>query len=231
MMKRALMILSAVWLCAASTAFAQEFRPAVRQGANSLNFTFGGFGAFGLAGAGVAGGISYTHFISTDLAYRFGLQAAYDRRTTPWPDNTLAGSDFTASSTALGVGFDYLMYMGSQTARVRPYWGPGVSVIYTKSSEEEAIANNAPNGTLLEKRNPGRNDGLTVGVMGVLGAEFFLYPELSLSAEYNLNLFSLTSNSDYVEVRKNAFDVTEKQGSRMRILGFGSAGAGLHIYF
>lgn len=229
-MKKAFALLT-VALLSAGTVSAQDFRTAARAGASSLNFTFGGFGAFGIAGAGVAGGLSYSHFPSSDVAYRIGLQAAYQRKTTPWSDNTLQGSDFTSSSTTLGVGFDYLMYMNSATARVRPYWGPGVSFLYTSSKEDEAVANNAPTGTLLEKKNPGLNDGLTVGVMGVAGAEFFLYPELSLSAEYNLNLFSITSNSDYVEVRKNAFDVTTKQGSTIRILGFGAAGAGLHIYF
>lgn len=222
-------------LIAAGTVAAQEFRPAVRAGSSSLNFTFGGFGGFGIGGAGVGGGLGYSHFASSDVAYRIGLQVVYNHSTTPWNDNTPngtnPGSDGSTSSLGLGVGFDYLMYMNGLTSRVRPYWGPGVSVIYNMSDVKPPVSNGAPAGTTTETKNGNANDGLTIGVMGALGAEFFLYPELSLSAEYQLNLFSITSRSDRTVVTKGNPDFVTKQGSALQILGFGAAGATLHIYF
>jgi len=70
-----------------------------------------------------------------------------------------------------------------------------------------------------------------LGLAGFVGAEFFIYPEVSISAEYQLTLFSLTSKSDKVESRKNKTDVTTKQGSSTQILGFGAANATIHIFF
>jgi len=64
-----------------------------------------------------------------------------------------------------------------------------------------------------------------------MGAEFFIYSAISLSAEYQLNLFSTTSNADMVTSFKGVPSVTTKQGSSTTIPGFGSTGAMLHIYF
>jgi hypothetical protein len=233
-MKTTLTLLAAL-LIAAQSLPAQEFRPAARAGAMSLNFTFGGFGSFGIAGSGVSGGLGISHFVSSDLAYRLGLQAVYNKVTTPWndltPNGTNPGSDGSNSSLGLGIGFDYLMYTSSIAPRIRPYWGPGVFIIYNSSDVKPAVSGFAPTGTLLETKNANANDGFTFGVLGVLGAEFFLYPELSLSAEYQLNVLSLTSRSDRVVSTKNNPDVTTKQGSAMQILGFSAAGATVHIYF
>jgi hypothetical protein len=69
------------------------------------------------------------------------------------------------------------------------------------------------------------------GLVAILGAEFFVYNEISLSAEYTLGLYQMTSRSDQTDSRKGLSDVTTKQGSSYQILGFGAAGATLHIYF
>ncbi|MGE5315012.1 MAG: outer membrane beta-barrel protein [Acidobacteriota bacterium] len=228
-MKKLLTLLTLLLVTAGSLS-AQDFRPAVRSGARSLNFTFGGFGAFGIAGAGVSGGLGVSYFASSDVAYRLGLQAVYNKTTQPWTD-AAPGSEGSTSNFGLGLGVDYLMYMSGMTSRVRPYWGVGVNVIYNTSSVKPPVALSAGTGTLIETRNGSDNDGLTFGVGGILGAEFFLYPELSLSAEYDLNLLSLTSRADRTLVRKNSPDFTVKQGSAMQILGFGAAGATVHIYF
>jgi hypothetical protein len=228
-MKRITLFLAAAMMVSMSLS-AQEFKPAVKAGAKSLNFTFGGFGAFGIAGSGISGGLGMSYFASQDVAYRLGVQAVYNSATVPWNDNTNPGSDQKSTSTGIGAGFDYLMYMNSITSRVRPYYGAGVNVYYHTSDVKYAVPNNAGTGSQLELKNGG-SDGLTFGIAGILGAEFFLYPELSLSAEYELNVLSVTSNSDRVLTRKNLADATTKGGSSLQILGFGAAGATLHIYF
>lgn len=207
---------------------------AIQAGDESINFTFGGLGAFTLGAAGISGGISGSYFLSSDAAVRVGLQVRSNSTETPWNDlsgnNTNPGSDGSTSAFSLGVGADYLMYMG-QSGRVRPYLGAGVWVTMNSSTVTPAIANNAPNGTVTETKNGTFGDGMTLGLAGIAGAEFFLYPELSVSGEYGLTLFSMTSRSDTETSVKGQKPVTTKNGSATQILGFGAAGATVHIYF
>jgi opacity protein-like surface antigen len=232
MKKLLVVMLAVVMVCGA--AFAQDFVPAAKSGAKSLNFTFAGLGAFGIGAAGVNGGFGVSYFMSNDAALRLGLQLKMNSSTQPYndpapPNNP--GSDGSTSTFGLGVGADYLMYMYGMTPRVKPYMGLGVFVLMNSSDTKFQITTAAADNTPTETKNGNGNEGLSFGLAGIAGAEFFIYPELSLSAEYQLNLFGLTSNSDKVESKKNKTDVTTKQGSSTQILGFGAVGATLHIYF
>jgi opacity protein-like surface antigen len=233
-MKKTIAVVIAA-LFVATIASAQDVQPVVKAGARSMNFTFGGLGSFGLGAAGVNGGISGSYFMNQDAALRVGLQVYSYSTKTPWNDFTVGGtnpgSDGTTSTFALGLDVDYLMYINAMTPRVRPYWGAGIRVIDQSSDSKPGIANSSPNGTLTETKNGTTADGLSFGLAGFMGAEFFLYPEISVSAEYQLNLISITSRSDMVTSYKGSPSVTSKQGSATTILGFGSAGATLHIYF
>lgn len=233
-MKRTITMVIAV-LMMSGLSYAQGVEPAVKAGAKSLNFTFGGFGNFGFGAAGVAGGISGSYFMNQQAALRVGLQIYSNSTSTPWNDfsgnGSNPGSDGTTSTFALGIGADYLSYMSALTPRVKPYIGAGVAFTMVSDDSKPAISNAAGTGTLIETKNGNGSDGITFGVVGIAGAEFFLYPEISLSAEYQLNIFSLTSRSNMVQSFKNTTSVTTKEGSATSILGFGSVGAGVHIYF
>jgi Outer membrane protein beta-barrel domain len=227
---------TAVLAVLGSTALAgQEVRPVVERGARSVNFTFGGLGSFGLGAAGVGGGISASYFLKRDAALRVGLQVSSSRSTTPWNDPTddgsNPGSDGSSSDFALGIGADYLRYMSAMTPRVRPYLGGGMSLTTRSSDSRPALSDLAPPGTLSETKNGAGGDGLTVGVEGVMGAEFFLYPEVSLSAEYRLNVIGITSPWDMVRSYRDRSDVRTSGPSTRTFLGFAAAGATLHIYF
>jgi opacity protein-like surface antigen len=228
-MKKAITIVVAAVLVS-TMALAQDVQPVVKAGAKSLNFTFGGFGSFGLGAAGVSGGISGSYFLKQDAALRVGLQVYSNSSTTPW-NGTNPGSDGSSSTFALGIGADYLAYMSALTPRVRPYLGAGISFTMQSSDYKPALPNPPGTGTLTETKGATGGDGTSIGVLGIAGAEFFLYPEISISAEYQLNLFSLTSRADLVNSYQGLPSVTSKQGSTTTILGFGSAGATLHIYF
>ncbi len=228
-MKRAITIVVAVLMISGLT-YAQGVEPAVRAGAKSLNFTFGGFGSFGAGAAGIDGGISGSYFLSQSSALRIGLQVASASQTTPWQFTT-PGSDGKRSVFSLGVGLDYLSYMSALTPRVRPYIGLGVGFTLQSSSVKPTLPSPVPPGSLTETTGSVGGDGTSIGALGILGAEFFLYPEISLSAEYQLNLFTLTSSANTVQSYQGQPSVTTKNGSMTQILGFGSAGVGLHIYF
>ncbi len=196
-----------------------------KAGDKSMNFTFGGLGAFGLAGTGPAGGLGISYFLSSDAAVRLGLQVGITSTTTPAnPPAGGTGTDGSTSGMTLGVGADYLMYMSGASSRVHPYMGAGFSFTTASSTVKPAVV--AP--TVQTETKGGTPT--TFGLRGIAGAEFFLYPEISLSAEYALTLFSVTSTSDLV-VTSGATSVTTKGGSSTSILGFGAGGATVRIYF
>lgn len=227
---RKTLLAGALAIFVAGPVAAQGVQPAVHDGSRSINFTFDGLGSFGLAGTGVNGGIGMSFFRSRDRAIRLGLQMGYDRSTSPW-NGVGAGADGLSTSWRLGVGADLLRYRDIVPGRVRPYIGVGVSIATASSDQKPAVSNNAPDGTLIETKNSGANDGLTIGTRGVLGAEFFIFPEVSVSAEYTLNLASYTRRADVGTSYKNLPEVTTKRGSALTILGFGAGGAMVHIYF
>ncbi len=211
-----------------SAVSAQDFQmKSLGAGDESINFTFGGLGNFGLGAAGISGGISGTYFLSGDAAVRVGLQVASSSSTTPAnPAAGQTGKDGESSSFALGLGGDYLMYLKT-SGRVRTYVGGGLQISMSSNSSKSVV--NTTAGVQTETKNVSPA-GTTFGLMGIAGAEFFIYPELSISGEYNLNLFSLTSKKD-TEVTTGSTTVTTKNGSSTQLLGFGAAGATVHIYF
>jgi opacity protein-like surface antigen len=237
MKKLLIVMLAVVMVCGA--AFAQDFVPAAKAGAKSLNFTFAGLGAFGIGPTGPGGGFGCSYFLSNDAALRLGLQIALPSMTTPAnPAVGNTGTDATASAFSFGVSADYLMYMYGMSPRVKPYAGLGVSLALASTDEKNGTNNNT-NFTQTETKNNSNGvningttyrAGTQLGLMAIMGAEFFIYSELSLSAEYQLNLFSLTSAADQVSTT-GPTSTTTKSPSYTKILGFGTAGAALHIYF
>jgi outer membrane protein W len=205
---------------------AQDVHPAVKSGSKSLNFTFGGLGAFGLNGTGPSGGLGISYFLTSDAAVRLGLQIKNASSTIPAnPGVGQTGTDGSTSTFTLGISADYLMYMTGATSRVRPFMGAGLSFGMISDTRKNAVV--APN---VQSELKGTGAGTTLGLMGIVGAEFFLYPELSLSAEYDLGLFSMLSPADLVTTTGPNSNTT-KQTSSTTILGFGAGGATLHIYF
>jgi opacity protein-like surface antigen len=246
MKKLLIVMLAVVMVCGA--AFAQEFQPAAKSGAKSLNFTFDGLGAFGIGATGPNGGLGLSYFMSNDAAIRLGFQIALPSMTSPAnPAAGKTGTDATASAFSFGVGADYLMYMYGMTPRVKPFAGLGVRFGMVSTNDKDGSNDNSV-GPFVQTETKNRaydkngnaagvtinnvtyNAGTQIGLMGIVGAEFFIYPELSLSAEYDLNLFSSTSASDQVSTT-GPTSVTIKSPSFTKILGFSAVGAALHIYF
>jgi outer membrane protein W len=226
-MKKVLaVVLAVVMMC--GVVLAQDAPAGNVAGAKSMNFSFGGLGTFGLGATGINGGLGVTYFLSSDAAVRLGLQVGIASSTTPAnPATGQTGKDGESSSTALGVGGDYLMYMGG--GRVKPYVGAGVSFSMNSNSSKNVV--NTTAGVQVETKNAiGSGAGTTLGLAGIAGAEFYLYNEISLSAEYQLNLFSMTSAADQ-EQTSGSTTVTTKGSSTTNLLGFSAAGATLHIYF
>jgi opacity protein-like surface antigen len=203
--------------------------PVAKSGAVSLNFTFGGLGAFDLAGSGpipfnAPAGISLSIFLSNPDAVRLGLQVQSQYNSTPYA-GAGTGTDGTSSAFGLGFSGDYLRYIGS-SSRVRPYLGFGVLSTYTTNDTKNPVAS----GQTQVETEDAQPAGVTIGTRGILGAEFFIYSELSVSAEYQLNLYSVTLYSDTKRTVGNTTTAT-KNGWGRQLFGFGALGATVHFYF
>ncbi len=235
-MRKAFVVLFALVALFGSTR-AQDVKPAVSAGSKSLDFTFTGLGVFGIGPSGVAGGLGASYFLTADAAVRVGLQVLNASSSTPAnPPAGSTGTDGSQSAFQLGLGADYLMYMTGATSRIRPYMGAGVQFGIGSTNSKNAVL--APTvQTEFKNRASGESingttyyGGMTFSARAIMGAEFFLYPELSLSAEYQLNLINLTSGADQ-EMIQGPTTVTTKSGSTTTLLGFSTAGAILHFYF
>ncbi len=245
MKKLLIVVLAVVMVCGA--AFGQDFVPAAKAGAKSLNFTFAGLGTFGIGPAGVANfahfnpGFGASYFLSSDAAVRIGFQIAMPSSTIPAnPPAGKPGTDATQSAFSAGVGIDYLMYLYGMTPRVKPFAGLGIA--FATNSTTEKSGTGAADGTNFVQTETKNNAngvningtayqaGTGLALQAIIGAEFFIYSELSISAEYDLNLLNLQSASDQVSTQ-GPTSVTTKSPSFTQILGFGAAGATLHIYF
>ena len=241
-MKKLFAILVAITLVASFVYAGDDITPAAKAGATSLNFTFGGLGTFNLGGFGPSAqyptdpngdytstpaGISLSFFTSNTAAIRIGLQAQYMNKTFPY--NGTNGTDGTGSAFAAGVSLDFLGYMGSSNSRVRPYLGGGL--LFTLSSNDYKPA--VPSGVTQSETKNSQPAGIQAAVVGIAGAEFFIYNEISISAEYQLNVFGIQSLSDtkYTSGIPGDQTQTAKNGSVTQILGFGALGATVHIYF
>ena len=60
--------------------------------------------------------------------------------------------------------------------------------------------------------------------------EFFIYPEISLSAEYVLHVVNFNIPSDVTSTTGNSSSTT-KNTTTTQLLGFSAANLGVHIYF
>jgi len=200
----------------------------------SLNFTFGGHSTLSTTGAmaGTTTGFGMSYFFKSDEALRIGIQIVYASQTVP--SNMTGYSDGSQSLFQSGLSLDYLKYMLGATSRVHPYLGAGIAFSYT-STDQKFIAGSdqtqpeTKNG-LVSINNFNMQGGATFGVQGIGGVEFYIYPEISLSAEYDLNIinFNIPSN---VTTTEGGVSYTTKNTTTTQILGFSAANLGLHIYF
>ncbi|MGE5683078.1 MAG: outer membrane beta-barrel protein [Bacillota bacterium] len=218
-MKRVLLIFFVLSFCANSIVFAQdEVRPDFSNRRTALLFTFSGLANLGAGD--FEGGIGGKLFFSPNLALRAGLSFARASETNPFQNNNnTPGQD--EEKTATGFGINAALEYHVLTTRVSPYMGVGVGLSTLSTESKNAVAANANQTTIKNNRQGetigGQNylAGTTVSVFALIGAEFFLYKELSLAAEYRIG-FSSTSRSDQ-EVSVANQTTTTSQGSVSRI--------------
>ena len=191
-MKKLLAIVGILVVMTALT-YGQEFVSSQAPGAKALLFQFQGLD--NLNANAYAGGLGMKFFLSEYLALRTVVNINYDTYSEPYYDRanpTQTGTDYESNSFGIGVGaaIEYHLTKG----RLTPYIGAGVQ-FYTLSTEElEAV----PSGTTQPKVENGYMDPATgdivpnastsIGVVLLIGGEYYITNGLSLSAEYQIGL-------------------------------------------
>ncbi len=220
-MKTRLMANVLVIAMAVSFASAQEVTSIGRQ-SKALLFTFNGLNNLG-AGS-YAGGVGAKYFLTDVTALRGGLQFASTNTSTP--SNVTGGTD--GSNSALTYGLNAGLEYHLTANRVSPYVG-GMLDVSSTTTEVKSVVNVA-GGQQTTTKNAGTSDaGLSLGLGGIAGVEFFLTKEISLAAEYQLG-YGLTSHYDQTATT-GATTITTKEGSTSTIAISNTGGLTLSVYF
>jgi hypothetical protein len=234
-MKR-LYVVAIVTSLAASALFGQDVVPNIQAGSKALLFSFGGLGF--LSAGTFDGGIGARYFLNESMSVRGGLQFTSASQTNPAnPAAGQAGADGTASATVIGIEGAAEWHMGK--GRVVPYAGVGLAFATTSTDSKPAVTGVAPlvqsetknSGGGLTVNGTSYSGGTTIQVFGLAGVEFFLYKELSLSAEYQLGYMSISRKDQVFSPGGGGASTTTKGGSGSNIGITNSGVLTLAVYF
>jgi hypothetical protein len=226
-------IICAGLLLAPALASAQSLSPNLAKGTKSLLFSFGGFS--NLNAGNFDGGIGAKYYLKDKTALRVGLQLATADQDLPAnPGTGQQGTDGEASGNRLGISAALELHRGS--ARANAYWGGGIGFSKASTEVKSPVIGPTTNQTTVKNDRNGESiNGVTFlagtgfNLFALAGAEFFLFQEVSLAAEYRLG-FAKLSRADE-EITSGNQTTTTKVGSSSG-LGINSAGVlTLAIYF
>lgn len=181
--------------------------------------------------------VSAKRHFSEHSALRLGLHFDVD-----WDDGTQAGrlevedsladwydSDSHSEHQGFAVDLSYLNYP-SPGSHVNLFWGVGPLVAFyrseSNSSEEE------PNYGTTARRDYSRS--WDIGVLGLIGAEWFLAKHFSFHSEYRASIAYGQAFAESARVRSYPGDVTYHTVERRESDGWGFDGnalLGLSVYF
>lgn len=211
-----------------------QVTPDLSAGSRALLFEFNGLSV--IAAGDFDGGAGFKYFVADSTAVRGGVQLSRgtsDIKANPVAPNT--GRDGSQSGTLVGLSAALERHMGM--GRVSPYIGGGVMFSTTSTEATNVVVGNPP-GVQTTTKNEQFGEtingstyfgGRSVGIFGLMGFEFFLRDEVSLSGEYRLGYTSTTRKDE--QVTTGATTTTIKIGSS-NLLDISSRGLlTLAVYF
>lgn len=218
-MKKVIFIIL-IFVLVMSSAFAQEFNPRAK-GDKAMLFGFSGLGFLGVLE--YQGGFGYKMFMSDNTALRLGLVFNYDKDNLPYPENDgIIGED--GYDKTFGVGAEIAIEKHNSFGRVDPYFGFGGGFFMTTTEAADPVW--GPTGSTLVqptlKNEIGGGAGMNFGGFLILGMEYFLNDNLSLSGEYH---FGVDFTSSLTQEFDNGTTKIETKGGSS--LGFGITSTGL----
>jgi opacity protein-like surface antigen len=213
-MRKVIMVCAGVLLLNAQ-ASAQSISPNLTKGTESLLFSFGGFS--NLTAGNFDGGIGAKYYFKDRAALRLGVQIATADQDIPAnPGPGQQGTDGEASGSRLGVSAALELHRG--TGRANVYLGGGVGFSKASTEVKSPVIGPSTNQTIVKNDRNGESiNGITFlagtgfNLFALAGAEFFLFQEVSLAAEYRLG-FAKLSRSDE-EVTSGNQTTTTKVGA------------------
>jgi opacity protein-like surface antigen len=219
-------LIIALFVC---TSFAQEVHSFVGYGSKAVLFSFSGLSNLGANN--FDGGAGMKYFLTSQMALRGGIQVNVSGTTTPAnPTAGEVGIDGTTSSTMFGI--EAALEYHLTTSRVTPYFGGGIGFATQSTDSKPVVTGPAPVYQTEIKNASGSGAGTSVNFFALMGVEYFIVNEVSLSAEYRLgyNLLS-PSDEEISSSRPGSVTVTTK-GTSNHSLYLSSAGfLTLAVYF
>lgn len=167
------------------------------------------------------------YFVDAQTAYRARLRIGFGSHTetTFVPDATSADptdvveDDVKNSYSAIGIGVGYEKRRG--TTRLQGVYGGELLVGFGGSSTEYTYGNDLADtggGARVTEEKGGSR--FMLGIRGFIGVEYFLFPKISIAAEYGwgLAMTSIGESEMTVEV-DGAEDVTTKTSTKNSAFG------------
>lgn len=199
---------------------------AQRTGDKALLFQFSGLSFLGANE--FDGGIGGKMFLNNKMAIRGVVKFAMKSETDPW-NGVAAGNDGEISASKIGLGAAFEYHLAHD--KVCPYFGGGFE--FTTSSTERKVkyANGTQQNVIVNRTlgELGIEAGTQLGVFGMLGAEFFIFDNVSLGAEYRLGLSSMARSDE--ENTAGGVTVKTKLGSKSSFDVSSQGAFTLAIYF
>jgi opacity protein-like surface antigen len=225
-MKRlAIVVLSSCLLASAS--YAGDPKPVTSAKSKALLFDLGGLAT--LAAGNYGGGLGFKYYIASDLALRLSLgftsSTQTDKNTqNPIPAGRLGESNLTNTQFTVAPAITYNL---AKSSTIAAYVGGMVS--FTSTSEKRE-GNSGGTGAGFDSGEEYHVSSTGYGVAGLLGAEWFPWENISLSAEYRLGYYHSSSTTESTA----AGTTTSFDGPTTSGFGLGSANSSaftLSFYF
>lgn len=223
---------------AVSFACAEDFVTSVAPNSKAMLFTFKGLSS--MEAGDFNGGIGAKYYLSSSTALRVGLEFMTASVALPANPEALlnqTGIDGSASATKFGISAAVEYHL--LPTRVSPYVGGGIGISSGSTEYKNPVVNDPPPRVQIQQTTDKNfpvdtlgvtlNPGFEMNVGGIVGVEFFITKEISLSAEYQL-FYSTTSFSDEEEIQGNLTQKT-KMGSTSGLKISSIGGLTLAVYF
>lgn len=183
-------------------AFGQGVTPNLAKGTTALLFSFDGLS--NLNAGDFDGGVGVKYYYKDGVALRLGLQFAKANRDLPANAPAgLQGTDGEQSATRLGLSAAAEWHRG--TGRANAYLGAGLGFATTSTERKSPVIGTTSQAVIKNNETgetiPGAGTfvgGTNLNLFALLGAEFFVFKEVSLAAEYRLGFAKLSRADEEV---------------------------------
>jgi opacity protein-like surface antigen len=212
-----------------SVSFAQDNHTFIGSGSKAVLFSFSGLSNLGANN--FEGGAGMKYFLNSQLALRGALMVNASGTTIPAnPGVGEVGIDGSTSATTFGI--EGALEFHLTTTRVTPYFGGGIGFSVASNESIPPVTGTAPLYQITTKNRQGSGAGTIVNFFALMGVEYFIVNEVSLSAEYRLGYNLLSPSDEEISSNRPGFVTQTTKGTSSHDLYLNSQGfLTLAVYF